>query len=101
MKGLLISILLFICLISEAQKPNWQNLDLDTDGFFGVSTEKAYKELLKNKTPKTVIAAIIDSGIDTLHEDLHPVLWTDKKRHSWLELYCNGNRKRRRDQSYW
>ena len=34
---------------ANAQKANWQNLDLQTDSTFGISTEKAYKELLKGK----------------------------------------------------
>lgn len=57
--------------------PNWQNLDLQNDGVFGISTEKAYDRLLKNKKAATVIVAVIDSGIDTAQEDLHSVLWTD------------------------
>jgi len=36
-------------LFANAQKANWQNLDLKTDSTFGISTEKAYKELLKGK----------------------------------------------------
>jgi subtilisin family serine protease len=64
---------------------NWQHKDLAKDSVFGISTEKAYSELLKNKKPKKVIVAIIDSGIDTLHEDLKSVLWTDAKTgiHGW------------------
>jgi len=57
--------------------PNWQNLDLQSDGVFGISTEKAYDRLLKNKKAATVIVAVIDSGIDTAQEDLGSVLWTD------------------------
>ncbi len=57
--------------------PNWQNLDLRNDGVFGVSTEKAYEQLLKDKTATTVVVAVIDSGIDTAQPDLKPVLWTD------------------------
>ena len=62
---------------SSGASPNWQNMDLQTDGVFGVSTEKAYDQLLKNKKAATVVVAVIDSGIDTLQEDLSPVLWTD------------------------
>ncbi|HWK07812.1 MAG TPA: S8 family serine peptidase [Puia sp.] len=57
--------------------PNWQNQDLQSDGVFGISTENAYDRLLKNKKATTVIVAVIDSGIDTAHEDLSSVLWTD------------------------
>jgi subtilisin family serine protease len=42
--------------------------------------EKAYTEFLAGKNPKKkVIVAVIDSGIDTAHEDLKPVLWQNKK----------------------
>lgn len=63
-------------IVLPAQKSNWQNLDLKNDSFFGISTEKAYMELLKDKKSVPVIVAIIDSGIDTAHEDLRTVLWT-------------------------
>jgi cell wall-associated protease len=59
---------------------NWYNLDLSQDGYFGISTEKAYKELLKDKKPKeSIIVAVIDGGVETTHEDLKDVLWTNKK----------------------
>jgi len=62
-----------------AQKANWQNLDLKTDTVFGISTEKAYTELLKGKKAKTVIVAVIDAGVDTAHEDLKAALWHNPK----------------------
>lgn len=59
---------------------NWYNLDLIQDGYFGISTEKAYKEVLKDKKPKeSIIVAVIDGGVETTHEDLKDVLWTNKK----------------------
>lgn len=64
---------------AHAQQPNWQNLDLQHDSVFGISTEKAYNELLKNKKSKNVVVAVIDSGIDTAHEDLKSVLWINSK----------------------
>lgn len=63
-------------LFGMAQCINWQNLDLGKDKLFGISTEKAYAELLRNKAAKKIIVAIIDSGIDTTHEDLKSVLWS-------------------------
>ena len=58
---------------------NWYNLDLVKDGYFGISTEKAYKELLINKKPKQkIIVAVIDGGIDINHEDLKDILWVNK-----------------------
>lgn len=62
----------------EAPK-NWFNLDLEQDKVHGVSTEKAYQELLKGKEPKKkVIVAIIDSGVDPEHEDLKEVMWVNE-----------------------
>ena len=63
----------------EKPKDNWQNLDLNTDGVFGISTEKAYTELLKSMPYKPVIVAVIDGGVDKQHEDLKDVMWTNTK----------------------
>lgn len=57
---------------------NWHTLDLQKDGFFGVSLPEAY-DFLKGKKSKTVVVATIDSGIDTLQQDLKPILWTNAK----------------------
>ncbi len=56
---------------------NWFNLDKEMDGVYGVSTEKAYEKLLKGKESKTVVVAIIDSGVDAKHEDLKDVMWVN------------------------
>lgn len=63
----------------EKPKDNWQNLDLKEDGVFGISTEKAYKELLKGKKSTPVIVAVIDGGIDEEHEDLKKIMWVNTK----------------------
>jgi subtilisin family serine protease len=60
-------------------KPNWQNLDFKSDTVFGISTEKAYKELLKNKKSVPVVVAVIDSGVDINHEDLKGVVYQNAK----------------------
>ena len=56
---------------------NWFNLDPSTDNVDGVSTEKTYSTLLKGKTGQTVVVAVIDSGVDSEHEDLKEVMWTN------------------------
>ena len=58
----------------------WHLMDQKSSGFYGVSADKAYSFLKsKNLKSKTVIVAIIDSGIDTLQEDLKDILWTNPK----------------------
>lgn len=57
---------------------NWHLLDRQQSGYYGISLNKAYS-LLKNKKSKQVLVAVIDSGIDTTHEDLKPVLWHNSK----------------------
>lgn len=58
----------------------WQLMDKSTDGVYGISLEKTYKEILSTMKPKKkVIVAVIDSGIDTLHEDLKSIIWVNKK----------------------
>ena len=59
-------------------KANWFNLDYEKDGIRGMSVERAYEELLKGKTSKTVIVGVIDSGIDIEHEDLKANIWVNE-----------------------
>lgn len=87
-----------LSLLSYAQKkdiklpPNWFNLDLQKDGYFGISTEKAYDELLKDKKPKQkIIVAVLDGGVDVKHEDLKEVLWTNKKEIAGNGVDDDGN----------
>lgn len=64
--------------LTESEKHNWGHLDLVKDTIPGMSVDKAYAEIIKNKKGETVIVAVIDSGIDIGHEDLDGVLWTNK-----------------------
>ena len=58
----------------------WHLLDKSKDGYNGISLNKAYEFIQsKNLKGKTVVVAVIDSGIDTLHEDLKDVLWKNPK----------------------
>ena len=63
----------------ESYEKGWHLKD-PASNFYGIKLEEAYKVLLKNRTPKKkIIVAVIDSGIDTAHEDLKPVLWRNEK----------------------
>ncbi|WP_316840569.1 S8 family peptidase [Pedobacter gandavensis] len=72
--------------------PNWFNLDLLMDGFFGISIDRAYNQVLRDKKPKKqVIVAIIDGGIDITHDDLKEVLWLNKGEIPGNEIDDDGN----------
>lgn len=65
--------------LTEEQEKRWSHLDLVKDSVPGMSVDKAYAELLKNKKGNNVIVGVIDSGVDINHPDLKPVIWTNKK----------------------
>ncbi len=64
--------------LAEAELNTWSHSDLEKDTIPGMSVDKAYTELVKNKKGKTVIVAVVDSGVDIDHEDLDGVIWTNK-----------------------
>jgi len=78
MKYLTTSSLLLFSLVSFAQLTNWYDQDIDAQGYFTVSTNKAYKELLNTRTPNEIVVAVIDSGVDAEHEDLKDVMWINQ-----------------------
>lgn len=57
----------------------WYLKDPQLDNVPGVGANRAYQEILKNLVPTPVVVAVIDSGIDTAHVDLKPVLWRNPK----------------------
>src|ERR1043165_631418 len=68
----------FTAMAQETKRPdNWFNLDHAKDNVNGVSTEKTYEELLKDRKSTTVIVGVLDSGVDYMHEDLKDVMWTN------------------------
>src|SRR5688572_29427055 len=54
---------------------DWYLKDPETDSVQGVSADRAYSTLLKGKPSRTVVVAVIDSGVDIEHEDLKDNLW--------------------------
>ena len=55
---------------AQTVSKNWQALDPTADKVLGISLQKAYDYLgSKNKKATPIIVAVLDSGIDTTHED--------------------------------
>jgi len=58
----------------------WSHLDLNEDSIPGISLNKAYNRLLKNKKPKnSVIVGVLDTKLDYSHQDLRDNIWINNK----------------------
>jgi cell wall-associated protease len=78
-RGLGIIAALFLTIVSYSQDfKGWHLKDAQKDSLHGISLDKAY-DFVKGKKAKPIIIAVLDSGIDTLHEDLKAVLWHNPK----------------------
>jgi subtilisin family serine protease len=64
--------------LTDEENKTWGHADLISDTIPGISLNKAYDDIIKNKKGKKVIVAVLDSGIDLDHEDLDDVIWTNK-----------------------
>ncbi|MGN6211852.1 S8 family serine peptidase [Parafilimonas sp.] len=82
-----IVLLVFVCCSFSVNAQNsvnhintkiWYQQDSAADFVDGISLNKAY-DLLKGKKSTPVIVAVIDTGVDTTHEDLKKILWVNKK----------------------
>ncbi len=65
--------------VAEAEAAQWYLRDPQRDKTPGTGTTRTYAELLKGRTASPVLVAVIDSGIDTAHVDLKPVLWRNPR----------------------
>lgn len=65
--------------IKESDLKRWSHLDIVKDTIPGMSVDKAYSELIKNKKGTKVIVGVVDSGVDIDHEDLKAIIWTNTK----------------------
>jgi subtilisin family serine protease len=80
-KSLAILALCLPALMINAQKKapeNWFTKDPTTDKVNGTGSDAALKRLKeKGKKGKTIIVAVLDSGVDYKHEDLKDIMWTN------------------------
>lgn len=77
----LLFVLIIILQYSNAQSTqNWHWKDYSTDSVHGISLKKAY-EFLKTlpQKPSPIIVAVIDGGMDSAHQDIKKILWTNLK----------------------
>jgi subtilisin family serine protease len=65
--------------IGKTQKNNWSLLDLNKDSIPGMSVNRAKEELLKDNKGRSVIVAVIDSGVDIEHPLISGSTWINKK----------------------
>ncbi len=70
--------ILFSFQVSAQSHKGWQHLSYSQDSIYGIESNRAYDELIKDKKGEKIIVAVIDSGTDVTHEDLESVLWTNK-----------------------
>jgi len=71
----IISFLTIYQSIGQVSVPNDWYHGSPGQGYNGISLRKAYSDIIKDKKTKTVIVAVIDSGIDIEHEDLKENIW--------------------------
>ena len=64
---------------------NW-HLQSPTEGsYYGIGYDRAIQGILKDRTPKPVVVAVIDGGTDVTHPDLSANIWHNSK-----EMAGNG-----------
>lgn len=81
---LVLFVSIFISFTAPAQMGDvpkgWHLMDATKDKYYGISLNEAYQYLKANHIKSTpVIVAVLDSGVDTTHEDLKGILWHNPK----------------------
>ncbi len=95
-RGIVLSVvaapLFVVCSFAQSVPKNWYLLDRTQDAYYGISLTKAYSFLKeKNRASTPVIVAVLDSGVDTTHEDLKNVLWRNPKEIPGNGIDDDGN----------
>ncbi len=63
--------------VLKSSLKHWHYKDIAQDSIPGISTERAYRELIKDKKGKEIIVAVIDTQMDIYHEDYKNAVWTN------------------------
>lgn len=76
----------------SATPQNWFVLDPGDNQVQGLSVDKAYEFLQsKNRDSRTIVVAVIDSGVDIDHEDLQGKIWINEKEIEGNGIDDDGN----------
>ena len=75
---------------AQSYLKGWHLKDLKKDSFYGISLQDAYS-FVADKKSTPVIVAVIDSGVDTTHEDLRSILWHNPKEIPGNGIDDDGN----------
>ena len=92
-KSLLTILFLLLASITFSQSfelKGWHLLDEEQDSLEGISLAKTY-HFLQGKKSIPVIVAVIDTGVDTTHEDLKNILWRNTKEIPGNGIDDDGN----------
>ena len=55
----------------------WWHADIELNRVLGISAQRAYDYLIGDKPRQEVVVAVIDGGVDVLHEDLATNIWVN------------------------
>ncbi len=86
----LLLVILFQFSYGQNDIKGWHLRDQASDGYNGISLKKTY-DFLKGKNYTSVIVAVIDSGVDTTHEDLKKILWKNTREIPGNDIDDDGN----------
>lgn len=89
-KMLLLNSFLLATVALFPQTGDWYNLDFSTDSIAGISANKIYTIVDKDKIQR-VIVAVIDDGVDIKHPDLEGRIWINEKEIAGNGIDDDGN----------
>jgi len=75
---MLATLLITMAVFAQDNAPKDWFLRSPAEGYPGISAKTLYERLPQGVEGKTVVVAVIDSGVDYMHEDLDDVMWVNE-----------------------